>query len=63
MTSRKSKKIDSECGIGEDDCNKRGKKYKKEDIISLAENCGINIYKKNAKGDDVQKSIKELTLC
>ena len=60
MTSRKSKKIDSECGIGEDDCNKRGKKYKKEDIISLAENCGINIYKKNAKGDDVQKSIKEL---
>jgi hypothetical protein len=60
MTSRKSKKTNSECGIGEDDCNKRGKKYKKEDIISLAENCGVNIYKKNSKGEDVLKSIKEL---
>ena len=62
MTSRKSKSknIDNECGIEEDECNKRGLKYKKEDIINIAEKCGVNIYKKNSKGVNILKSVKEL---
>ena len=50
----------NECGISEDDCNKRGKKYKKDDIIALAENCGVYLYKENSKGEEVMKTIKEL---